>query len=475
MKKSLLAAAVLSAVSFGAYADGVELYGIADISVASASAQLTPDANFGGGISTKSGGNGTALNTVTFLSSGGIQGSRWGIKGSEDIGDGLKAVFQLESGINLNDGILANSAQSLLDSKLSSASSSAANGAGTTTYYCDSDTAHRQINYKGASGTSAQIYGCKSSGVFGSNGSTNGQMFGRTANVGLSDAELGTVKFGRNYVFMYDIYTDYDPVQFASLFSPVGASGTYGGGNGISENMRQDNSVKYTGKMGEISYGAMYKFGNVAGSTQSGSGYGFMLGYDKGPLGIRAAYQGYTDGVKGDPLDPTSVKVTIANTNAFLLAAKYMINDALTAKTSYQRYSLSAPSTQGGGLTAGSSLYNNIVIGQIVNVGATQSVNIFSIGGDYKLSDKLNLAIGYYNVNVDAAASNEVAALVSGSTTITTGVGSVAAVTENYASVLLDYKLSKRTDMYIGDIQATTNKASYVNSNTVAAGIRHKF
>src|SRR5690606_32635748 len=39
----------------------------------------------------------------------GIQsGNRWGLKGSEDLGNGLRAVFQLESGFNLGTG---NSAQ----------------------------------------------------------------------------------------------------------------------------------------------------------------------------------------------------------------------------------------------------------------------------------------------------------------------------------------------------------------------------
>ncbi|KAG1438579.1 hypothetical protein G6F57_019782 [Rhizopus arrhizus] len=39
----------------------------------------------------------------------GVQnGSRWGLRGSEDLGDGLRAVFQLESGFNSGNG---NSAQ----------------------------------------------------------------------------------------------------------------------------------------------------------------------------------------------------------------------------------------------------------------------------------------------------------------------------------------------------------------------------
>src|SRR5260370_6783261 len=38
--------------------------------------------------------------------SGNLAGSRWGFKGSEDLGGGYKAVFTLESGFNLNNGTL---------------------------------------------------------------------------------------------------------------------------------------------------------------------------------------------------------------------------------------------------------------------------------------------------------------------------------------------------------------------------------
>jgi predicted porin len=38
------------------------------------------------------------------MTSGSVQYSRWGLRGSEDLGAGLKAVFALESGFNLNNG-----------------------------------------------------------------------------------------------------------------------------------------------------------------------------------------------------------------------------------------------------------------------------------------------------------------------------------------------------------------------------------
>lgn len=38
--------------------------------------------------------------------SGSVNGSRWGLRGSEDLGGGLKAIFTLENGFGINDGTL---------------------------------------------------------------------------------------------------------------------------------------------------------------------------------------------------------------------------------------------------------------------------------------------------------------------------------------------------------------------------------
>jgi predicted porin len=85
MKKSLIALAVLLASGAAMAQSSVTLYGIADVWVGS----------------TKSGVN---AKSVTQVGSGGFAASRYGFKGSEDLGGGLKAVFKLEQGFDISTG-----------------------------------------------------------------------------------------------------------------------------------------------------------------------------------------------------------------------------------------------------------------------------------------------------------------------------------------------------------------------------------
>ncbi len=121
MKKSLLALAVMGAFAGVAQAQSsVTLYGIIDE---------------GFNINTNSGGK-----HLYNLSSGVLSGSRWGLRGAEDLGGGLKAVFVLENGFDINTGALLQ----------------------------------------------------------------GGLMFGRQAYVGLSSSQSGTVTFGRQYDAVVD-------------------------------------------------------------------------------------------------------------------------------------------------------------------------------------------------------------------------------------------------------------------------------
>jgi predicted porin len=88
MKKSLIALAVLAASGASFAQSSVSIYGIADI--------------FLGSVRTDNGAGTT--NSTTKLDNGGVGTSRWGLKGSEDLGGGLKANFKLEQGFAIDSG-----------------------------------------------------------------------------------------------------------------------------------------------------------------------------------------------------------------------------------------------------------------------------------------------------------------------------------------------------------------------------------
>jgi len=85
MKKSLIALAVVGAFSAPAFAD-TTLYGVADVALAGASAN-----------------NQALRNSGLVVVSSGLATSRLGVKGAEDVGDGLKVVYQYEVGLDFAD------------------------------------------------------------------------------------------------------------------------------------------------------------------------------------------------------------------------------------------------------------------------------------------------------------------------------------------------------------------------------------
>jgi len=96
MKKSLIALAVLAAAGAASAQSSVTLYGRVDAGLVNVK---TVDAE------------GVSL-SKTKLDSNVLNNSLWGIKGSEDLGNGLKANFVLESGMSLDDGSAADATKS---------------------------------------------------------------------------------------------------------------------------------------------------------------------------------------------------------------------------------------------------------------------------------------------------------------------------------------------------------------------------
>lgn len=89
MKKTLAAVAVLGAFAGSAIAADVTLYGIVDTGVGYAHTDY----------------DGLKDNVDSFqMKSGQASGSRWGLKGTEDLGNGMTVGFILEDGFTADDG-----------------------------------------------------------------------------------------------------------------------------------------------------------------------------------------------------------------------------------------------------------------------------------------------------------------------------------------------------------------------------------
>jgi len=128
MKKISIAAAVCAAFAASAAhaQSSVTLYGLVDAGIA-----------YTNNVANGAPGHGSGR---VALQSGNISGSRFGLRGSEDLGGGLRAVFVLENGFNVNNGALGQ----------------------------------------------------------------GGRMFGRQAYVGLSSSQFGALTMGRQYDSMVD-------------------------------------------------------------------------------------------------------------------------------------------------------------------------------------------------------------------------------------------------------------------------------
>ncbi|MGO4327019.1 porin [Cupriavidus sp. 2TAF22] len=92
MKMKLFAAAVAALAAGGAYAQSsVTLYGVVDAGIEYTNKNATTNGN----------------HNLFALQSGNQSGSRWGLRGVEDLGGGLKGIFVLESGFNVDNGTSA--------------------------------------------------------------------------------------------------------------------------------------------------------------------------------------------------------------------------------------------------------------------------------------------------------------------------------------------------------------------------------
>jgi predicted porin len=131
-----------------------------------------------------------------------------------------------------------------------------------------------------------------------------GQIFNRTAFVGLANDRFGSLTFGNQYDFMFETLTlgeydgaflfgglyDFRQGPFAALGVPNNPTGSFDFDR-MAGATRVSNAVKYSSpEIAGLTFGALYGFGGVPGSFSSDSTMSFGTNYVNGPLGLGAAY-----------------------------------------------------------------------------------------------------------------------------------------------------------------------------------------
>jgi predicted porin len=214
----MLAAAALLPAAASAQSSAVTIYGSIDGGVRY---QTNVDA---------------AGNGLLSTTSGNYYPNRLGFRGKEDLGNGLNAHFQLESGFNDKTGALDN---------------------------------------------------------------TNNVLFNRTAAVGLGGT-WGSIDLGRQYTVAFRTekfldpfnhnYTSITPLSSGAGTSLPAAAKTAGLTASSNSGTRFNNDVQYTGTFGGLTLRAEYAPGEVAGDAGKGSARGAAFSYTGSTLLAAAAY-----------------------------------------------------------------------------------------------------------------------------------------------------------------------------------------
>ncbi len=418
MKKKFLAMMSMTVVAGMAHAD-VTLYGVIDIGIANVSNGQNIDGSAPAPLPYVINPK-SSNKSITSVTSNGLSQSFLGFKGSENISPDLTAGFQLEGGFEPGSGALADGLKGLQTGT-----------ANTTT---------------------------------GNDTSRAGQLFNQRSVVYLSSKSAGTLTVGRQYTVALDDIGKYDPQQGSQAFSPIGYYGSYGGG-GFTEDARLDNAVKYNGKFNGIRVDALYQFGGIAGNNTANSGWQGGLGTDFGNLSLDALYAMKHDGLGVSPNNP-GLKGTIADVRDYGLFAKYVMGPA-TLSGGRVRYEYTTPADGGAGY---STIGGYTLAAKSATAASGKKLDLTFGGLRYTFTPEFDLTGAYYLVH-----QND----FSGTGCSNNSKGSCSGDYKAY-SLVADYKLSKRTDVYAGvggsNVEGGMSNGFVATSNTTTmVGIRHRF
>jgi predicted porin len=208
-----------------------------------------------------------------------------GLRGKQEVGDNLYAVFNLQTLFNPASGMNANGVGAIVQN----------NGLGNTP----------------GLGNLANSYG---------DSSKAGQMFNNVAYFGISSPTYGTFTMGRQSALTSDLVVNYDALSGSNAWSLITFEGATGGG-GVTEDRIYDNSYEYRLNVGPVRFAAEAQLRNGGNST-TGNAFEGDVGFD---------YMGLSmDFVGGKIYDANSVGTTLTSAQVGALTGNQLAAGAGT-------------------------------------------------------------------------------------------------------------------------------------------------
>jgi predicted porin len=273
MMKSTFALSALALASSAALAQStptsVTLYGIVDAGVV----------------------HNSGVTNKNQLVSGIMEGSRFGLRGNEDIGGGFRAIFTLENRTELNNGTLGNRPPSGAQLPDRFANANLLVPALCPAQPCAIQAAVSQVNATLAAGAL---------GVNIRNG-----FWDRQAYVGLV-TPVGAILAGRQYTPAYEVSATFDTLGTQSSLS-AGQVASFP----ASTEIRTDNALQYRVVFGGLTASAMYALGGVANNSKASRLGGVMAMYRAGPFAV-----GIGHNQRNNDIGQKSLKSTVVGASA---------------------------------------------------------------------------------------------------------------------------------------------------------------
>ena len=414
---------------------GVTLYGTIDMGIAYLSHGAPLSSTWGPGLPFFI--QNFSNHSITSIGGNGLSQSKVGLSGVEPLGwDDWNAVFRLETGFDPWSGRLVDATGSLV----------ANNG--------------KAANVKISAGDSSRA----------------GQPFQGGAYAGVSSKTFGTLTFGRQNGLMLDNLAKYDPQQQSQAFSPIGLSGN-AGGLGDTESNRLDQSLKYVLNVGPARLALMHQFGSDGYVPEGGNEAD--IGADLGGFSIDALWgvihgevsAASLTGPQAATAPVNSLSATISDNTGYSVQASYNAKEFFPIKfyAGWERVKYNNPEHP---ILPGTVGLGGYVLSVVSDTSYTiQRILQYSwMGARYSITPNLDLTAAYYQYNQKSNAAN-------GCTNAS--VGTCAGELHD-ASLVADYRLSKRFDAYAGVNYslAQNGLASgflFTNDWTPMIGIRFNF